>query len=262
MLAASAFAQIGLPPNSTGTSLDAVTQTGRGTCFRLTRDEHSRPATAFAVSVTTTGSPTAYTVLFEGTEIGTGADAVTLGTITEATDQTIYVSNVFPKTVCANLTALSGGTSPKVTAKISPVANTSAMPGVSPDGKGGMIVSGQLALGKEYDNGTCTTAATIDPANGNMQYITLTAGQTCSLTFLQPTSGTVSLSLAIFQSVTSPYNGAITSTTAKWPGGTVPTITVGSGGTGDSATFDKIVCHLGTQGCTTKACCVPSQDFR
>jgi hypothetical protein len=142
-----------------------------------------------------------------------------------------------------------------------------ADPNCKPDGSGNSVCNTvttrvTLLTNQEYDNGTCSTAATINPANGNMQRLTLTAGQTCNLTFLQPASATESVSLAIFQSTTSPYNGTIASTTIKWSGGVAPTITVGSGGTGDSATFDKIVCHLGTQGCTTKACCVASQDFR
>jgi hypothetical protein len=247
-LAGSALAQIGIAPNSTGTSLNAASQTGRGTCFRLTRDEYSRPATAFAFTVSTSGSPTAYTVLMEGTEIGTGADAVTLGTINEATAQTIYISNVFPKAVCANLTAISGGTSPKITAKISPIANSSALPGVSADGKGGVRLSGQLETGAEYDNGTCSTAADIDPSNGNRQKITLTASSTCALVFTQPSSGTVSVQLKVVQAA----GGGGTISGGKWSGGTVPIITATAGA------VDIITAYLDG----TDAYCVASQDFR
>jgi hypothetical protein len=94
-----------------------------------------------------------------------------------------------------------------------------------------------------------------------MQSITLTEGDACALTFTQPSFGTFPISLTIYQSTSSPYNGTISTTgggVVEWPGGTTPTITVGTGVTGALATNDVIVCHL--NGTMTK--CVPSQDFQ
>ena len=88
-------------------------------------------------------------------------------------------------------------------------------------------VNGNIATTAEYSNGTCTTAATITPVNGNRQHITLTNGDTCALTFTQPSSGTVSITLKVIQSATSTYNGTISG--CKWPGGTTPTITATTG---------------------------------
>lgn len=102
----------------------------------------------------------------------------------------------------------------------------------------------------EYNLGTCTTAATIDPANGNRQKITLTNAQTCALTFTQPTGSTASVQLTVIQSSAGGFNGAISG--ALWPGGTVPTITATSGAQ------DVITCFLNG----TNAKCVATQDFR
>lgn len=102
----------------------------------------------------------------------------------------------------------------------------------------------------EYDIGTVTTAATIDPNHGNRQRLTLTAGQTAALTFVQPTSGTVSVQIKVVQSSSGSFNGAISG--GKWPGGTVPTITATSGA------VDFLTCYLDG----TSAYCIPSQDVR
>lgn len=102
----------------------------------------------------------------------------------------------------------------------------------------------------EYNLGTCTTAATVDPANGNRQKITLTAAQTCVLTFTQPVGSTASIQLTVIQSSAGAFNGAISG--GLWPGGTVPTITATSGA------VDVITCFLSG----TDAKCVATQDFR
>lgn len=104
--------------------------------------------------------------------------------------------------------------------------------------------------GAEYNNGTCTTAKTIDPANGNNQKVTLTNAQTCVLTFTQPSSGTVKILLRVIQSAAGSFDGAISG--GLWPSAIVPTITRTSGA------VDIISCYLNG----TSAYCVPSQDFR
>ena len=133
---------------------------------------------------------------------------------------------------------------------------SSSFPGVTSDGANGITVSGSVAAGAailtnaEYSLGTCTTAKTIDPANGTRQKVTLTNGQTCALTFTQPSSGTASVTLKITQSAVSSYNGAISG--CKWPGGVVPTITATSGA------VDFVSVYLDG----TTAYCVASQNFQ
>jgi hypothetical protein len=109
---------------------------------------------------------------------------------------------------------------------------------------------GAVYTNSEYNNGVCATAATINPVNGNRQKITLTAGQTCALTFTQPVNNTVSIRLKVIQSSSGSFNGTISG--GKWPGGTVPTITATSGA------VDLVVCDLDG----TDANCVASQDIR
>jgi hypothetical protein len=87
--------------------------------------------------------------------------------------------------------------------------------------------TGIYTMSAEYSNGTCTTSKTIAPANGNIQNVTLTNGDTCALTFTQPGSGTFFITLKVIQSAVSSYNGTISG--CKWPGGTVPTITATTG---------------------------------
>lgn len=113
-----------------------------------------------------------------------------------------------------------------------------------------IVTAGGLFANSEFANSTCTTAATIAPANGNMQRITLTAADTCALTFTQPASGTFKLQLKIIQSSSGGFNGLISG--GKWPGGSVPTITATSGA------VDFISCYLDG----TNAYCVPSQNFQ
>jgi hypothetical protein len=118
-------------------------------------------------------------------------------------------------------------------------------------GNPGLIfANGALATNAEYSNGTCTTAATINAANGNRQEVTLTNGDTCALTFTQPSSGTISITLKVIQSSTSTYNGTISG--CKWPGGTVPTITATTGA------IDFVSIYLDG----TNAYCAALQNFQ
>lgn len=89
----------------------------------------------------------------------------------------------------------------------------------------------------EYSNGVCATAATINAINGNRQSVTLTAGDACTLSFVQPNFplGTVGITIRVTQSSTSPYNGTITG--GIWLNGT-PTIPTTSG------TFAFVYCYL------------------
>lgn len=98
-------------------------------------------------------------------------------------------------------------------------------------------------------DGTCTTAKTIDPVNGNDQALTLTNGDTCALTFTQPSFGVSNITLKVIQSSTTAFNGAISG--CKWPGGIVPTITVGSGA------IDIVSVYLDG----TNAYCTIAQNF-
>jgi hypothetical protein len=115
---------------------------------------------------------------------------------------------------------------------------------------GTVSVGNTLLTNAEYNNGTCTTAATISAANGNRQTITLTNAQTCALTFVQPSSGTASIQLKIIQSSSGSFNGTISG--GKWPGGTVPTITATSGA------VDIVTCYLDG----TLTYCVATQNFQ
>jgi hypothetical protein len=113
-----------------------------------------------------------------------------------------------------------------------------------------VAISAALLTNTEYNVGTCTTAATINPNNGNRQKVTLTNAQACALTFTQPSTGTASIQLKIIQSAAGSFNGTITG--GLWPGGSVPTITATSGA------VDMITCYLDG----TNAYCVATQDFR
>ncbi len=73
----------------------------------------------------------------------------------------------------------------------------------------------------EYDNGSVTTTATINWANGNVQYVTLTGNTT--FTFNNPLSGM----RAILQ-VAGAYTPTFPST-VRWGGGSAPTATATAG---------------------------------
>ena len=62
----------------------------------------------------------------------------------------------------------------------------------------------------------CTTAATLDAVHNN-QTIVLTNGDTCALTFTQPSTGELNVVLEVIQSSTSTYNGLISG--GCWPTG-------------------------------------------
>jgi hypothetical protein len=118
-----------------------------------------------------------------------------------------------------------------------------------------LAISASLLTNAEYDNGTCTTAKTIDPTKGNQQKITLTDAQTCVLTFTQPAVAnavqpTMRLQLKVIQSSAGAFSGAVSG--GKWPGGVVPTITRTSGA------VDFVSCYLDG----ANAYCMVAQDFR
>ena len=93
---------------------------------------------------------------------------------------------------------------------------------------GGRHVSGNLIFEKaamyyaEYNNGTASSALTIDWNNGNKQYITL-ATATCTLTFTAP-SGPCNVIFRIVQDTVGSRT-IVWPATAKWPSGTAPTLT-------------------------------------
>lgn len=121
---------------------------------------------------------------------------------------------------------------------------------VEADKDGNVTISAALLTNAEFSNGTCATAKTINPANGNRQKVTLTNAQTCALTFTQPVGSTVSIQLKVIQSAAGSFNGLISG--GLWPGGSVPTITATSGA------VDVVTCYLDG----TNAYCVATQDFR
>jgi hypothetical protein len=138
-----------------------------------------------------------------------------------------------------------------------PIATTTRAGVVKPDGTtiridlNGAISAATGYMQTEYDNGTCTTAATITPVNGARQKITLTNAQTCALAFTQPISGTAVVGLKIIQSAVSSYNGTISG--CKWASAAVPTITATTGA------VDFISVYLDG---TNAYCAVVAQDVR
>jgi hypothetical protein len=77
-----------------------------------------------------------------------------------------------------------------------------------------------------YAIGTVTTSAAINWSNGSVQTMTLTTGDTCTVTF----SGAISGQTIVVEVTngSSGGTGVITWPTVKWPGGTIPTMTVGT----------------------------------
>ena len=106
----------GALPTSSGsgpyTSLNAVTATGPGTVFDLgvVRSSHT-------LQTSTTGSPTGVTVLLEGS-LGASGPWTTLATSTSTTGDVQSVTGKAVRYIRANLTVLTGGTAPTVTALI------------------------------------------------------------------------------------------------------------------------------------------------
>jgi hypothetical protein len=144
-------------------------------------------------------------------------------------------------------TAIKGFT---VTSSKPVCTDSSGDPAVCAGTEGVWLATNSL-LQAEYDNGTCTTAKTISAANGPIQKVTLTNGQTCALTFTQPSSGTMDVQLKIIQSASSSYNGVISG--CKWPSAVVPTITATTGA------IDIIKAYMDG---TTTYCTVKGQDLR
>lgn len=91
------------------TSLDAATATGAGA------ELSCLGARSYALDVRTTGTPTSFSVSLEGTVNGT--DWVAIGSAVTAAGLTWQVDKPAAR-VRANLTALTGGTAPAVTAEI------------------------------------------------------------------------------------------------------------------------------------------------
>jgi hypothetical protein len=111
------------------------------------------------------------------------------------------------------------------------------------------VKANQFQTNTEFSNGTCTTAKTIDPVNGNKQKVTLTDAATCALTFTQPGAGTSTVQLRITQSAAGAFSGGISG--CLWPGGVVPTITQ------TSAAIDMLSVYLDG----TNAYCQIAQAF-
>jgi hypothetical protein len=93
-------------------SLDAATSTGPGTLV-----EFDVPKSIFSMEVVADGSPSSVVVTLQGTLDGT--HFVTLGTVSLSGNDfnIIHATSVYVA-VRANLTTLSGGSSPTVTATI------------------------------------------------------------------------------------------------------------------------------------------------
>jgi hypothetical protein len=197
----------------------------------------------------------AATVQFESSVGGTVWTAITSsnGAVSSATAAGTYTFNLSgARFLRARASAYTSGT-------IQVDIGTATSPGATwfddgvtvtaPSGRT-VKIGASLLTNVEFDNGTCTTAKTIDPANGNRQKVTLTNAQTCVLTFTQPTGATMSLQLKVIQSAAGSFNGLISG--GKWPGAVVPTITATTGA------VDIVSCYLDG----TDAKCVATQDFR
>ena len=101
------------------TLLDAVTSTGAGTKFTTTKGREEA-STSHTVQVDFTGSPTAVSVSLEGSVDGVslsdmGTHEATAGELTAGTFLFHVVNRAAP-VVGANLTVLTGGSTPTVTA--------------------------------------------------------------------------------------------------------------------------------------------------
>jgi hypothetical protein len=73
---------------------------------------------------------------------------------------------------------------------------------------------------------TCTTARTVDWSTGNAFTLSLTSGNTCTLTFSNPTSGQT-ITIWLTNDAASSGTAAVTWPTMKWKGG-APTMTTGT----------------------------------
>jgi hypothetical protein len=107
--------------------------------------------------------------------------------------------------------------------------NPASVQEIGPQGISASALTLFQGEGLEYQNGVCSTAASIVAANGINQAVTLTNGDTCALTITQPIRGTTSLQLKVTQSSTSSFNGAISGSGITWLNGSAPTIPTTSG---------------------------------
>ena len=155
--------------------------------------------------------------------VGSGASLAATGTGTIAATTAATAANLSGTPALPNGTTATTQTAGDNTTKVATTAYVASPGAIAPTS----VTAGIYAMPAEYSNGTCTTSKTIAPANGNIQNVTLTNGDTCALTFTQPGSGTFFITLKVIQSAVSSYNGTISG--CKWPGGTVPTITATTG---------------------------------
>lgn len=177
------------------------------------------------------GSPATVSVALAGCMKGGTCDPLETYTTAANSIRAPLVSKVYDYyTVTPTGT---GGTAPTLTVNTTLTLGR-LRPPCSWDASGNLVCPGSVTAGTtvytnpEYNVGTCTTAATINPANGNKQRITLTNAQTCALTFTQPPAPyTASVRLKVIQSSAGSFNGGISG--CKWSAGTVPTITQSSG---------------------------------
>ena len=102
-----------------------------------------------------------------------------------------------------------------------------------------------------YANSTCTTAATINPANGSFQSVLLTAANACAITFTLPSAGQMLIRLRITQAAT-PTATATWAASVKWPGGIAPVITA------SASARDWVSCNLDS----AEADCTIGQAFQ
>jgi hypothetical protein len=97
--------------------LNAATATGAGTAVNLLTIKHK-----FGFQVSTTGSPTSVVCALQGSIDGTNwFTLATWNSATQSNGDIVFAIDVPVGHVRANLTTLSGGATPKVTAYVAPV---------------------------------------------------------------------------------------------------------------------------------------------